>query len=155
MHTQTKIYLLAFLLLPGYLVLSSGKPSENSTKSMQVIDQKTAGISSKKALPGNELYSKYCLSCHQANGSGVPGMIPPLGTGSWVGKNPDDLIVLILKGLKGEIEVNGEIYKNIMPVQPDITDQELADVLTFVRSNFGNKYSTITPQMVAKVREGL
>ena len=154
MHTQTKIYLLAFLLLPGYLVLSSGKPSENINKNIQVAD-KTPVVSSEKGDPGNKLYTKYCLSCHQANGSGVPGMIPPLGTGSWVGKNPDDLIVLILKGLKGEIEVNGEIYKNIMPVQPDITDQELADVLTFVRSHFGNKYSAITLQMVAKVREGL
>ena len=155
MNIPSKSILIAFLLIIFTLVLSSGNPSDSNTKSVQVADKTAQGVFSGKILSGNELYTKYCLSCHQANGSGVPGMIPPLGPGSWVGKSPDELIVLFLKGLKGEIEVNGEIYKNVMPVQPKITDQELADVLTFVRSSFGNNYPSITPQMVAKVRQGL
>lgn len=155
MNTPTKSILIAFLLFTVILLLSSGNPSDNITKSVQAADKTIQGVSSGKGLSGNELYTKYCLSCHQANGSGVPGMIPPLGPGSWVGKNPDELIVLFLKGLKGEIEVNGELYKNVMPVQPQISDKELADVLTFVRSSFGNNYPPITSQMVAKVRQGL
>jgi mono/diheme cytochrome c family protein len=154
-NSPTKSIIVAFLLFPVTLVLLSGNQTDNNTKSAQITEKTTQSISPQKVLSGNELYTKYCLSCHQANGSGVPGMIPPLGPGSWVGKSPDELIILFLKGLKGEIEVNGEIYKNVMPVQPQITDQELANVLTYVRSSFGNKYSPITPLMVAKVRQGL
>lgn len=154
-NSPTKSIIVAFLLFPVTLVLLSGNPFDNNTKSALVTEKTTQGVSPQKVLSGNELYAKYCLSCHQADGSGVPGMIPPLGPGSWVGRNPDELIILFLKGLKGEIEVNGERYKNIMPAQPQITDQELADVLTYVRSGFGNKYSPITSQMVAKVRKGL
>jgi len=82
-------------------------------------------------------------------------MFPPLGPGSWTGKNPTDLIALILKGLNGEIEVDGERYKNNMPPQLNITDQELADVLTFVRTNFGNNFEPVTAEMVKKVRAGM
>ena len=82
-------------------------------------------------------------------------MIPPLTQGSWISKSPDELIPLILKGLKGEIEVNGESYKSAMPPQTKITDQELALVLTYVRSNFGNHFEPVTPDRVKKVKESL
>ena len=82
-------------------------------------------------------------------------MFPPLSQGSWIGKSPDELIPLILKGLNGEIEVNGERYKNTMPPQIKITDQELALVLTYVRSNFGNHFEPVTSDRVKKVRESL
>ena len=82
-------------------------------------------------------------------------MIPPLGPGSWAGKNPTELITLILKGLNGEIEVNDEIYKSTMPPQLKMTDQEMADVLTYVRTSFGNKFNPVTAEMVNTVRSTL
>jgi mono/diheme cytochrome c family protein len=107
-----------------------------------------------KDLPGKAVYKQYCLTCHQINGTGVPGMIPPIGQGSWVGKDPAELIKLELKGLTGVIEVNGETFKNVMPSQAKLTDEEIAYVLTYVRSNFGNNYPPISINMVKKIRAG-
>jgi mono/diheme cytochrome c family protein len=107
-----------------------------------------------KELPGKAVYKKNCLTCHQSDGSGVPGMHPPLGPGSWIEKDPAELTAIMIKGLNGQIEVNGEIYKNYMPSQAKLTDEEIADVLTYVRSSFGNKLGPVTADLVKKVRSG-
>jgi len=82
-------------------------------------------------------------------------MFPPLGSGSWISKSPDELITLILKGLNGDIEVNGESNKNAIPPQTKITDQELAWILSYVRSNIGNHFGPVTQDKIKKVRAGL
>ncbi|HEY3390707.1 MAG TPA: cytochrome c [Prolixibacteraceae bacterium] len=102
----------------------------------------------------NDVYKKYCLVCHQANGSGVPGMYPPLGPGSWVGNDPKELVTHLLQGLKGKIEVNGEIYNSLMPAQVQMTDEEIAEVLTYIRSDFGNSFGPVDVELVKKVRGG-
>jgi mono/diheme cytochrome c family protein len=107
-----------------------------------------------KVHPGKEVYTKYCLTCHQADGSGVPNMHPPLTTGSWVGKEPAELIAIMMKGLTGKIEVNGEVYKNFMPSHAQLTDEEIANVLSYIRSSFGNDFTSLTPEMVKKIRSG-
>jgi mono/diheme cytochrome c family protein len=142
---NSKLFVPVLILMTG-LVFSSFIFTENKTSQ--------SGKSGKEQ-PGKAVYKKYCLTCHQTNGSGVPGMFPPLSNGSWVGKNPNELVAIILNGLKGEIEVKGEPYKNTMPPQTKITNQELANVLTFVRSNFGNNFTPVTPDMVKKARAGM
>lgn len=107
-----------------------------------------------KEHPGKAVYTQYCLTCHQADGSGVPGMHPPLGPGSWVGQDPKDLIAIMMKGLSGKIEVDGEIYNNFMPSHAKLTNEEMANVLSYIRSNFGNKFDAVTPEMVQKIRSG-
>lgn len=104
--------------------------------------------------PGKAVYTKYCLTCHQSDGSGVPGMHPPLGPGTWVEKDPQELVAIMMKGLSGKIEVDGEEYKNFMPSHAKLTDEEIADVLTYIRSSFGNNLGPVTPEMVAKTRSG-
>ena len=104
--------------------------------------------------PGKAVYTKYCLTCHQADGSGVPGMHPPLGPGSWMGNDPEELIAIMMKGLIGKIEVNGEIYKSFMPSHAKLTDQEIADVLTYIRISFGNSFDPVGAELVKKVRSG-
>jgi mono/diheme cytochrome c family protein len=104
--------------------------------------------------PGKAVYTKYCLTCHQADGSGVPGMHPPLGPGSWTGNDPKELIAIMMKGLSGKIEVNGEIYKSFMPSHAQLTDQEIADVLTYIRISFGNSFDPVDAELVKKVRSG-
>jgi mono/diheme cytochrome c family protein len=96
---------------------------------------------------------KYCLACHQAEGSGVPGMYPPLVKTEWVQGDRTTLIRIILNGQQGEIEVNGRIYKGTMPAHQYLSDKQVADLLTFLRSNFGNKADAITPEEVAAVRK--
>ena len=86
---------------------------------------------------GKLVYAAYCLACHQADGSGVPNLAPPLIQGTFV---PDKqrLITIVLNGMQ-DVEIRGEVYANPMPAFDYLSDKEIADVLTFVRSNFDNK----------------
>lgn len=102
---------------------------------------------------GKKVYENTCLACHQINGSGVPGMNPPLKKTKWVLGDKKTLINIILKGMDEEIVVNDEIYSNVMPAFANLSDQEIADVLTYVRNSYGNKASQITEAEVKKVRE--
>lgn len=107
------------------------------------------------AEAGKKVFIKSCLVCHQSDGAGVPGLNPPLGKTDWVTGDKKRLINIILKGLDAPIQVNGEEYANPMPPQPQLTDQEIADVLTYIRANFGNKASPVTVAEVKSVRAKL
>ena len=102
---------------------------------------------------GKKVYENNCLACHQADGSGVPGMNPTLKKTKWVLGDKKTLINIILKGMDEEIVVNDEIYSNVMPASAHLSDREIADVLTYTRNSFGNKASQITEADVKKVRE--
>jgi mono/diheme cytochrome c family protein len=102
---------------------------------------------------GKKVYENTCLACHQANGSGVPGMNPPLKKTKWVLGDKKTLINIVLKGLDQEIEVNDETYSNTMPPFAMLSDQEIADVLTYIRNNFGNKASQVMEGDVKKLRD--
>lgn len=101
---------------------------------------------------GKKVYQQYCLSCHMNDGNGVPGLNPPLIKTEWVTGDKKRLINIILKGFNQEVEINGEVYANPMPAQPQLNDQQIADVLTYVRNSFGNKSSAITAAEVKAVR---
>jgi len=149
----------SFLLL---IFLFSCKNATDTKKATEIsAEQKTTELTKDQAVPvnekvhpGKEVYTKYCLICHQADGSGVPKMHPPLTPGSWVGNEPAELIAMMMKGLSGKIEVNGEVYKNFMPSHAQLTDEEIAHVLSYIRTSFGNNFSPVTPEMVRKIRSG-
>jgi mono/diheme cytochrome c family protein len=101
---------------------------------------------------GKNIYNTYCLSCHQKDGSGVPGMYPPLQNSNIVTGDKDKLIHILLNGLEGEIEVNGDIYDGVMPKQSNLTDEQIANVLTYIRQNLGNKAGEVRMEEVAKMR---
>ena len=103
-------------------------------------------------LRGKVVYGANCLSCHQADGYGVGNLNPPLVGTSWVLGNKNALIQMVLKGSQGQVEIDGEKFHNTMPAQAHLTDQQLADVLTYVRNSFGNKASVVTPAEVKAVR---
>ena len=98
------------------------------------------------------MYGTYCLSCHQADGSGVPNMNPPLIKTSWVLGGKTVLVQQVLKGSANKIEIDGEKFHGAMPAQAQLTDEQIADVLTYVRNSFGNKASIVTPAEVKAVR---
>lgn len=101
---------------------------------------------------GKQVYDTYCLQCHMDNGKGAPGMNPPLaGTDMVMGKK-SDLIKIILNGFQQPTEIGGEMYQNIMPSHAFLTDQQIADVLTFIRNNWGNEADPVTADEVSKVR---
>jgi mono/diheme cytochrome c family protein len=103
---------------------------------------------------GKKVYDQYCLVCHQVDGQGVPNAFPPLSQTEYVNGDTDRLIGIVLNGLSGEIEVNGVVYNGVMVPHNFLSDQEVADVITYVRSNFGNSAPAVTADQVAKVRGG-
>lgn len=102
---------------------------------------------------GTKVYNTYCAPCHQRDGNGAVGRIPPLRNTDWVRGDKKRLINLVLNGMDGEIEVNGEVYDNVMPPHQFLTDEQLATVLTFVRQSFENNASKITIEEVKKARQ--
>ncbi|QEK53364.1 cytochrome c [Pedobacter aquae] len=101
---------------------------------------------------GKAVYTQYCAVCHQADGLGVPGLNPPLSKTVYVLGDQTRLINIVLKGLSEGVEIDGETYSNVMPAMGFLTDQQVADVLTYVRNSFQNKASAITAAQVKVVR---
>lgn len=101
---------------------------------------------------GKVVYSKVCIACHMADGNGVPTMNPPLVQTEYILGDKTRLIKIVLNGFKEDVAINGQTYSNNMTPHKDLTDQQIADVLTYVRKSFGNKASSVTAYEVKKVR---
>src|SRR5574337_552425 len=101
---------------------------------------------------GQIVYAKVCLTCHQVDGSGVPYMNPPLIKTKWTLGPKTILIQQVLNGSSGKVEIDGDTFSNTMPPLKTLTDQQIADVLTYVRNSFGNKASRVTVGEVKAVR---
>ena len=111
------------------------------------------GVSVTAAMArGKILFKEICATCHQADGSGVPRLNPPLIKTAYVLGDKTKLIKVLLLGLNEDVEIDGEYYSNPMPPQATLKDEEIADVLTFVRNSFGNKAAAITATQVKAVR---
>jgi mono/diheme cytochrome c family protein len=106
-----------------------------------------------KVLDGKGIYTQYCLPCHQEDGTGVPNLNPPLRKSDWVNGDRNRLIKVILEGLEEEIEVNDESYNRVMASHSFLTDKQVADVLTYIRSNFGNTSDAIKEEEVKALRK--
>jgi len=113
-----------------------------------------AGGSSADASPGAKTFKEVCSSCHQTKGQGVPGTYPPLA-GSALAQNADATkpIRIVLHGFQGAIERNGKTYNGVMAAWSQLSDQEIADVLTHVRSSWGNSAGAVTFDEVKTVRD--
>ncbi len=102
-------------------------------------------------LPGKAIYAQNCLSCHQADGGGVDSMNPPLAKTTWVLGDKTRLVKVLLNGMQG-VDIDGEPYNNVMASHDFLTDQQIADVLTYVRNSFGNKASAVKAAEVKAIR---
>lgn len=101
---------------------------------------------------GRKVYTQVCIACHMADGKGISGMNPPLIKTEWVLGDKKRLINIVLKGIEEPLTIEGEEYVIPMPAQPQLTNQQIADVLTYIRNSFGNKASAVTAAEVKKVR---
>ena len=105
---------------------------------------------------GKAVYERTCGACHQANGLGTPGLVPPLAGSEWVNEpDPARLIRIALDGAQGPITVNGQEWNLIMSVngkQLGLSDQDLAAVLSYVRQAWGNKAPPVTAEQVKEIR---
>ena len=107
---------------------------------------------------GQQVYNTVCFACHQPTGLGLPGMFPPVASSDWVSKpKPDRLIRMVLHGFMGPITINGAPFNSPAPLMPPqgaaLSDDQIANVLTYVRNSFGNKASAVSPAQVKAIRE--
>jgi nitrite reductase (NO-forming) len=102
---------------------------------------------------GAQVFSSVCFACHQSEGQGLKGVFPPLAKSDFLMADKDRAIGIVMNGFKGEVVVNGETYRSEMP-KPQLTDVQIASVLTYVRSSFGNSGEPVTLDDVNRVRAG-
>ena len=119
-------------------------------------DEKISGLSKDIQIArGKQTFMQTCFVCHQIEGQGIPGQIPPLAKSDYLMSDKSRSIRAVLQGLSGEIEVNGKKYNGIMTPLNNLSDFEVANVLTYVRNSFGNSGDAVTPDEVKRVRAEL
>jgi nitrite reductase (NO-forming) len=101
---------------------------------------------------GKEIYTAQCITCHQEQGEGIEDVYPPLAKSDYLMADKTRSIQQVLHGASGEITVNGKTYNGDMPAF-DLTDQEVSDLLNYVRNSWGNKGAAVTPNEVASARK--
>ncbi|PLX25077.1 MAG: cytochrome C oxidase Cbb3 [Ignavibacteria bacterium] len=145
--------LLAALLMSGcYAFVDDAEPPEwndpaGADAQLQAIAAGTGG-------PGASVFNAKCAVCHQMNGQGIPGVYPSLVGSQIATGDPALPIRIVLHGFQGPIERDGKKYNGVMqPWKNDLNDQEIADVLNFIRTNWGNAAAEISAEMVKEVRD--
>ncbi|MDN7673661.1 copper-containing nitrite reductase [Burkholderia oklahomensis] len=101
---------------------------------------------------GGAVFASTCAVCHQSGGAGLPGVFPPLAGSDFLAANPKRAISILLHGLNGKVTVNGHDYDSAMPPMAQLTDDEVANVLTYVLNSWGNPGGRVGVEEVAKVR---
>jgi len=167
-HEPTKNFLIAplvFVFVFGCLIFVCSIQLAHTTNSFQLhpplevvelsADEKEALRLERKISSGEKIFAGRCASCHQANGLGIEGQFPPLANSEWVSADPAVITSIILKGLKGEIVVDGKTYGTSAAVNMaavPISDREISNVSTYVRQAWGNTSSEVTEDFVSQLR---
>jgi nitrite reductase (NO-forming) / hydroxylamine reductase len=135
-------------LAAGSLILSAGAWAQ------QVHQAEVASASSLAAqvAAGKKTFDTICMACHQADGKGLPGAFPPLAGSDYLLGNPDRAAKVVVNGLEGEVEVNGIKYNSVMPAMTQLSDQEIADALTYAMNSWGNNGGAVPVATVAAAR---
>ncbi len=123
--------------------------------SMANLDQFQPPKSGEEWRPrGKALFDANCALCHNTDGSGKPGQAPPLAGSEWViAAGANRLIHIPQVGVAGPIKVKGQEWNlNMAGMGAAYSDEQLADVLSYIRNSFGNKASVVTPEQVKKAR---
>jgi len=129
--------------IPGYMESTTTESSEGEQAEVEIPEE---------LLPGKRVYDSFCSACHMANGKGVPSMNPPLVGTEYVLGDKDRLIGIVLNGMQEPTEINGETYQNIMSSHAFLSDQQIADVLTYIRLSFGNNAGPVSLEEVSARR---
>ena len=129
----------------------SADETSESKKSEPIATETSAGGD---PLVGEKIFNQYCVVCHMKDGAGIPGLNPPLIKTEWVNGDKTQLIKIVLNGSQGgQYPVNGEAYNGVMTPHNFLSDDEIAGVLTYVRSNFENNSDAVSADQVAAVRK--
>jgi nitrite reductase (NO-forming) len=101
---------------------------------------------------GGSLFNGTCSTCHQPTGMGLPPTFPPLGGSDFLMADKKRAIGIVLNGLTGPVVVNGQTYNGQMPSWSYLADDDIANILTFVRNSFGNSDDIVTADEVKEIR---
>lgn len=101
---------------------------------------------------GKVLFAGTCSTCHQPNGEGMPGVFPPLAKSDYIAAEPKRVANIMLHGLHGKVTVNGKDYDSVMPPMSQLTDDEVANIGTYVLNSWGNPGGEITRDDAKKAR---
>jgi nitrite reductase (NO-forming) len=129
------------------IYLPEGGTIQTMPKAKEAAKAKVALTVPQQIAAGKAIYGTTCFACHQSEGQGIPGAFPPLAKSDFLNANPKRATDVVLKGLSGEISVNGKKINSVMPSQ-NLTADEIANVLTYVYSSWGNNKTVVTPAMV-------
>jgi mono/diheme cytochrome c family protein len=151
----------AAVLAGGQMGNFSGYGLESTPNYGAITDPRGSGAEQVQLSPfelamkkGETAYGT-CNGCHQATGLGLPGINPPLAGSDWAQGGTERLIRVVLNGLSGQITVSGKQFNAPAPMPgwgATMSDEDIANALTYVRNSWGNKGSMVTADMVAKVR---
>ena len=101
---------------------------------------------------GKALFAGTCSTCHQPDGKGMEGVFPPLAASDYIKADPKALPRVILHGLVGPVKVNGKDYNSNMPPMSQLTDDEVANISTYVLNSWGNPGGRVTKEEAAAIR---
>lgn len=122
------------ILLSGLVlscVSSTGDKQTGSAKYQQYYVQ------------GEVLYNNYCSNCHQADGTGLGRLYPPLNNSDFLTENLAGVVCLIKNGVQGELLVNGVMYNQPMKSNPALTELEVAEIATYIYNTWSNQKGLI------------
>lgn len=130
MHNSFQVFSFA-LFFVGYLMLFT----LSCDRAKQQNDNKFTNY----FRQGELLYTKHCSNCHQADGSGLGRLYPPLKQSDYMNENFEQVLCLMRNGIRGELTVNGVQYNQAMPGVPTLTDLEIAEIATYIYNAWGNE----------------
>lgn len=141
----------------GATQLATMEKRKNTISYLKTPDEMEDNLDRKgKPVHAALAYNIYCRACHQTDGGGDGNRYPPLARSEWVNSDKTVLINIVLNGMTGPIQVKGQPYNDTMPAHASfLTDKEISGILTYVRSNFGNKTGPVTEAEVAAARKSL
>ncbi|MHC9511286.1 copper-containing nitrite reductase [Kangiella sp. M94] len=128
------------------------RPEGSAVQSVdkKVVEVKAANLEEKIKF-GKRVYDANCMACHQPNGQGIPSAFPPVANSDYLNEDPLRGVRAIVHGLEGPIKVNGESFNSVMPAM-QLSDDEIANVMTYLLNSWDNKGGEITVEQVKKVR---
>src|SRR5690606_5493698 len=134
------------------IYLPEGGTIQKMPKAAKTEVAAVAKTAQQSIADGKAIYGRTCFACHQSEGQGIAKVFPPLAKSDYLNKDVNRVIDAVLYGLSGEITVNGEKYNSVMTSQ-NLTDQEIADVLSYIYNNWDNNKTIVTPETVKSRRK--
>ena len=136
-----------FILLSS-VVLACGPGQGSSVKASLSSEERI--LFEKYLIQGKSIYKSKCQNCHMGNGKGLKTLIPPLASADYLFNHQDRVACLIKNGAKKKLLVNGVEFAPTMPAHPDLTNLEIAEVMTYINNSWENEIGLVKPQDVQK-----